>query len=66
MQDSIELKTGLTTDTTDNLDPLEAIKQLRQQQLKVCALKQKSELERLITDAKTSADRPTPSNSSEN
>jgi 2'-5' RNA ligase len=66
VQDSIELKTGLTTDTTDNLDPLEAIKQLRQQQLKVCALKQKSELGRLITDAKTSADRPTPSNSSEN
>ncbi|MBA4503740.1 2'-5' RNA ligase family protein [Marinobacterium marinum] len=60
--DSVELNTPTRADASpEALDPLEAIKQMRKDQLRVCALKQQAELERLITDAApTNEDSPTP------
>lgn len=48
VKESIELNNTEVVDKTPE-DPLEAIRQMRRDQLRVCALKQKSELEQLIS-----------------
>lgn len=50
VKENIELKAETTVDNSP-LDPLEAIRQMRRDQLRVCALKQKTELEQLISSA---------------
>ncbi len=49
VKDSIELNDAAALDNT--LDPLEAIKQMRRDQLRVCALKQQADINRLVADA---------------
>ncbi|GAA0697172.1 hypothetical protein GCM10009104_26710 [Marinobacterium maritimum] len=52
VKDSIELKdTAETDDLRETLDPLEAIKQMRKEQLRVCALKQQADIDRLVAGA---------------
>ena len=51
VQDSIELKTTEADGLQDTLDPLEAIRQMRKAQLRVCALKQQADIDRLVAGA---------------
>ncbi len=52
VQDSIKLKhTMEATDQQESLDPLEVIKQMRKEQLRVCALKQQADIDRLVAGA---------------
>ncbi len=57
VKDSIELKHA-TEDNgqQESLDPLEAIKQMRKEQLRVCALKQQADIDRLVAGAERAMD----------
>ncbi len=58
VKDSIELKDPAVMDSRhDTLDPLEAIRQMRKDQLRVCALKQQAELDRLVSEARGPVDK---------